>query len=109
MKSPSTLLLALLLPAAAVLAAPNLMQQGRRQDSASTTTTSSSTTTAATTTDTSDLPCPTAPDTCADREGGHLICLNSAVWCRYTDATRGTPAFFPVNLTAPCPSCLSSW
>ncbi|KAI1495363.1 hypothetical protein F5X96DRAFT_613193 [Biscogniauxia mediterranea] len=100
-------LLALLLPAAAVLAAPNLIMHGRQDSDSTTTTTSSST--IPTTTTTSDLPCPTTPDTCADREGGHLICLNSAVWCRYTDATRGTPAFFPVNLTAPCPECLSSW
>ncbi|KAI1505394.1 hypothetical protein F5X99DRAFT_367841 [Biscogniauxia marginata] len=91
-----TSVLLALLPA--VLAAPNVMVA--RQD---TTTTTSATTTA------SDLPCPITPANCAEREDGHLICLNSAVWCRYTDPARHTPAFFPVNLTAPCPSCLSSW
>ncbi|KAI0593789.1 hypothetical protein F4775DRAFT_576535 [Biscogniauxia sp. FL1348] len=104
----STLLLALL-PAAGVLAAPNLMQG--RQDSSVTSITTSATTSSvtSTTTTTSDLPCPTTPDNCAERQDGHLICLNSRVWCRYTDPTRGTPAFFPLDLTAPCPSCLPTW
>ncbi|KAI5920422.1 hypothetical protein F4810DRAFT_713599 [Camillea tinctor] len=96
LKMKSTFLLTLL---PAVLAAPNLMQG--RQDS-------TTTTTSAPTTTTSDLPCPTNPDNCAAR-GGHLICLNAGVWCRYTDPTRGTPAFFPVDLAGPCPSCLPSW
>ncbi|KAI1327810.1 hypothetical protein F5Y16DRAFT_399097 [Xylariaceae sp. FL0255] len=52
------------------------------------------------------IPCPTNPPTCV-ADGGRLVCLASTTWCEYTGA-RGSPAFFPVNLTAPCADCLPS-
>ncbi|KAI0867440.1 hypothetical protein GGS24DRAFT_293916 [Hypoxylon argillaceum] len=53
------------------------------------------------------IPCPTAPDNCASKLNGHLICLNARTWCLYTDTTRYTPAFFPVDLENPCAPCLT--
>ncbi|CAJ2507537.1 Uu.00g087230.m01.CDS01 [Anthostomella pinea] len=83
---------ALLSAAAGALAIPNVVEA--RQKS--------------TTTTTPDLPCPTNPANCAAKQNGHLVCLSNGVWCQYVDSTYGTPAFFPVDLTLPCPACLPS-
>ncbi|RYC61221.1 hypothetical protein CHU98_g5001 [Xylaria longipes] len=59
-----------------------------------------------TTTASSSIPCPTTPANCAAKLNGHLVCLNSRTWCLYTDTTRYTPAFFPVDLDNACAPCL---
>ncbi|KAI1192318.1 hypothetical protein F5X97DRAFT_104566 [Nemania serpens] len=86
-----------LLPAAGVFAATL-----PRQDATS----SSNEAPAAPATTEPAIPCPVAPDNCASRLNGHLICLNARTWCLYTDVTHYTPAFFPVDLESPCASCL---
>ncbi|KAI1745901.1 hypothetical protein F4680DRAFT_399544 [Xylaria scruposa] len=80
-----------LLPATATLAAV----LPRQSTEAPTATTSSS------------IPCPTTPVDCASRLNGSLICLNARTWCMYTDTTRYTPAFYPVDLNNPCAPCLA--
>ncbi|GAP84075.1 hypothetical protein SAMD00023353_0601500 [Rosellinia necatrix] len=61
----------------------------------------------ATATSSPEIPCPTAPASCASRLNGHLVCLNSRTWCLYTDTTRYTPGFFPVDLENACAPCLT--
>ncbi|GAW12493.1 hypothetical protein ANO14919_018630 [Xylariales sp. No.14919] len=88
----ASLILALL--PATIISAAMLPRQGAAYSEDPTSTTSS------------DLPCPTTPANCASRANGHLICLNARTWCLYTDSTRHTPAFFPVDLDNPCAPCL---
>ncbi|KAI0020227.1 hypothetical protein F4780DRAFT_385985 [Xylariomycetidae sp. FL0641] len=89
-----------LLAAAGVMAMPNAIHA---RDTTSTPTSS------ATPTSTTAEYCPTAPASCTERDGD-LFCLpGEGVWCVYKDPMYGTPAFFPVNMTLPCPACIPEW